>query len=152
MRMLNKMMLYKWTMVFAAGAILSGCSSMNLFKDSTPEPAVVSTQPIPAPGLQPGSGALSAAQIKTVLTGKSWRWKGPKNAGVTLYASDGTSLVEVTGKGTTQGKWETRDGQLCESFAPATFLPQGVPMTCQAFSAGANGTYLAGPATFQLAS
>lgn len=142
------MTMYKLAIVLATGAALSGCTSMNLFKDSTPEPAVVQTQPIPAPG---PSGALSAAQIKTTLTGKSWRWKGPKNSGVTLYASDGTSLVEVTGKGTTQGKWETRDGQLCESFAPATFLPQGVPMTCQAFSGG-NGTYQAGPATFQLAS
>jgi hypothetical protein len=96
-------------------------------------------------------GVLTAPQIKTLLAGKSWRWKGPKNSGVTLYASDGTSLVEVTGKGTTQGKWEARDGQLCESFAPAPFLPQGVPMTCQPFT-GTAGNYMVGQANFTLAS
>ena len=140
--------------ILASVILLDGCASMNLFKDSTPEQApAVSQQPLPAPGMgAPGaSGAFSAAQIKTLLTGKSWRWSSPKYAGVTLYASDGTSLVEVTGKGTTQGHWEARDGQLCESFAPAAFLPQGVPMTCQAFTS-ANGNYMVGPATFQLAS
>jgi hypothetical protein len=145
----------KLATLLAAGALLQGCSSMNLFKDSTPEPSVVNAQPIAPPAQQMGApgapGTLSAAQIKTLLTGKSWRWKGPQNGGVTLYASDGTSLVEVTGKGVTQGKWEVRDGQLCESFAPAAFLPQGLPMSCKPFT-GANGTYMVGPATFQLAS
>src|SRR5665213_1934433 len=139
--------------ILATAILLDGCASMNLFKDSTPEQApVVQQQPLPAPGMASGaSGPFNAAQIKTLLTGKSWRWSSPKYAGVTLYASDGTSLVEVTGKGTTQGHWEARDGQLCESFAPAAFLPQGVPMTCQAFTS-ANGNYMVGPATFQLAS
>jgi Protein of unknown function (DUF995) len=95
---------------------------------------------------------LSAVQIKSLLSGKSWRWSGSKFTGVTLYASDGTSLVEITGKGTTGGKWTTKDGQLCESFAPLPgILPQGVPMTCQPFS-GSSGTYKAGSATFTLAS
>ena len=141
--------------LLATGLMLQGCTSMSLFKDSAPDQqAAIATKPVPAPPAPIGNavpGSLSGAQIKSLLAGKSWRWKGPKNGGVTLYASDGTSLVEVTGKGTTQGKWEVRDGQLCESFAPATFLPQGVPLTCQTFS-GANGTYQVGPATFQLAS
>ena len=145
--------LNRWAALFAGAVILSGCSSMNLFKDSAPEQAAIATQPLapPAGGVGAPAGALSSAQIKTVLSGKSWRWKGPKNSGVTLYASDGTSLVEVTGKGTTQGRWQTNDGQLCESFAPATFLPNGVPMACQPFSGG-GGTYQVGTATFQLAS
>jgi Protein of unknown function (DUF995) len=104
--------------------------------------------PITAPATP---GVYTAAQIKSLLTGKSWNWKGPKNSGVTLYASDGTSLVEVTGKGTTQGKWDAKDGQLCESFSPAPFLPQGVPMTCQPFT-GTAGNYMVGQATFTLAS
>jgi len=146
----------QWTAITSVGLLLTGCSSMNLFKDSAAPEATIAAQPIQAPQqpaniAPPAQGALSAAQIKTLLTGKSWRWKSAKNAGVTLYASDGTSLVEVTGKGTTQGKWEVRDGQLCESFAPATFLPQGSPMSCQAFT-GSNGNYMVGPASFQLAS
>ncbi|MDP8997408.1 MAG: DUF995 domain-containing protein [Pseudomonadota bacterium] len=146
-------LLSKSAAILATAILLDGCASMNLFKDSTPQQdAAVQQQPLPAPGMAPGaSGPINAAQIKTLLTGKSWRWSSPKYAGVTLYASDGTSLVEVTGKGTTQGHWETRDGQLCESFAPAAFLPQGVPMTCQAFTSS-NGHYMVGPATFQLAS
>jgi len=149
--------------ILATSLSLEGCASMNLFKDDTPAaaPAAIAAPPVGAPNLAPGlqapglqaaPGTLTAAQIKTLLTGKSWRWQGPKNGGVTLYASDGTSLVEVTGKGTTQGKWQVQDGQLCEQFAPASFLPQGSPMSCQPFTGGANGVYNVGPATFKLAS
>ncbi len=146
----------RWTAITSVSILLAGCSSMSLFKDTPSQDPSVVTQPIQAPtppaNVAPkAAGTLSAAQIKTLLTGKSWRWKSAKNAGVTLYASDGTSLVEVTGKGTTQGKWEVRDGQLCESFSPATFLPQGSPLSCQTFT-GTNGAYMVGPATFQLAS
>jgi hypothetical protein len=136
--------------LFCAGmtTALVGCSSLNVFKDSNP-PQAVEQQPLaPQPGM---SANLNSAQIKQLLIGKSWRWKGPNNSGVTLYAADGSSLVEVTGKGTTGGKWEAKDGQLCESFSPAPFLPQGVPMSCQPFT-GSNGNFMVGQATFTLAS
>ncbi len=94
---------------------------------------------------------MSATEIKSILSGKSWRFQGPNNTGTTLYAADGTSLVEVDGKGTTKGKWQAKDGQLCESFDPAPFLPGGVPMSCYPFS-GSGGSYQAGKATFTLAS
>ncbi len=127
---------------------LVGCSSFNVFKDSNPSPQV-EQQPVQPVPMTPG--VLTAAQIQQLLIGKSWRWKGPNNSGVTLYAADGSSLVEVTGKGTTGGKWQAKDGQLCESFSPAPFLPQGVPMSCQPFT-GSNGNYKVGQATFTLAS
>lgn len=121
---------------------------MNIFKDN-PEPAPAEPQVDLNP--QPmAPGMMSAGQIKQILSGKSWKWASPKNSGVTLYADDGSSLVEVTGKGTTTGKWSVKDGQLCESFAPAPFLPKGVPMTCQPFS-GSGNTYKVGQATFTLA-
>jgi Protein of unknown function (DUF995) len=129
---------------------LTGCTSMSIFKDS-PE----ATTAVPAPEIEPAPvapGQLSAAEIKTIISGKSWKWTGPKLNGVTLYADDGSSLVEVTGKGTTTGKWVAKDGQLCESFAPGSngFLPNGVPMSCKPFS-GSNGRYNVGSATFTLA-
>ena len=93
---------------------------------------------------------LAAADIRNILSGKSWRWSGPNNSGVTLYASDGTSLVEVTGKGTTTGTWSTKDGELCESFAPAPFLPKGIPMSCKPIT-GSGNVYHVGEATFTLA-
>ena len=138
----------KWAGVATLALILGACTSLSVFKDSTP-PAAAPPPMATGPAL---SGVITADQIKTLLAGKSWRWKGQK-AGVTLYASDGTSLVEITGSGTTQGKWEAKDGQLCESFAPAPFLPQGIPMTCQPFTASPTpGTYMVGKATFSLAS
>lgn len=95
---------------------------------------------------------LSASEIRNILAGKSWRFQGPNNTGTTLYAEDGSSLVEVDGKGTTKGKWMTKDGQLCESFDPAPFLPGGVPMSCYPFSRGSSpNTYQAGKATFTVA-
>ena len=138
----------KWAGVATLALSLGACTSLNVFKDSTP-PATAPPPMATGPAL---SGVITADQIKTLLAGKSWRWKGQK-AGVTLYASDGTSLVEITGSGTTQGKWEAKDGQLCESFAPAPFLPQGIPMTCQPFTTSPTpGTYMVGKATFSLAS
>ena len=96
---------------------------------------------------------LSASEIRSTLAGSSWRFRGPNNTGTTLYAEDGTSLVEVDGKGTTKGKWMTKDGQLCESFDPAPWLPGGVPMSCYPFARGtAPGTYQAGKAVFTQAS
>ena len=97
---------------------------------------------------------MSAAEIRSTLAGKSWRFKGPNNTGTTLYANDGSSLVEVDGKGKTKGKWMTKDGQLCESFDPSPpWLPGGVPMSCYPFSRGATpNTYQAGKAVFSLAS
>ena len=135
-------------LLLAVASALSACASMNVFKDSN------SSQSSMPPPVDPGPAvptALNAAQIKVLLSGKSWAWTGPKNSGVTLYASDGTSLVQVTGKGTTSGKWLAKDGQLCESFSPASFLPQGVPMACQTFS-GTSGNYRVGQASFKLAS
>ena len=120
--------------VLAAGCSMSGNS------DTTAD------EPVAPAG-------MSAAEIRTALAGKSWKFQGPNNTGTTLYAQDGSSLVEVDGKGTTRGKWMTKDGQLCESFDPAPFLPGGVPMSCYPFSRGAApGTYQAGKATFTQAS
>jgi hypothetical protein len=133
------------SMAVAIAAVgLSACASMGLFKDSKEPEASV---PVETP---PSSTSLSSEDIRSILAGKSWKWQGPNNSGTTLYASDGTSLVEVDGKGTTSGKWETRNGQLCESFSPAPFLPQGMNTVCQPFS-GSNNTYQVGPATFTLA-
>jgi hypothetical protein len=102
-------------------------------------------------GFNRSDNSLSAAEIRSILAGKSWRFSGPNNSGVNLYASDGTSLVEVDGKGTTTGKWYAKDGELCESFAPAPFLPDGLAMTCYPFT-GSGNSYRAGEATFRLAS
>lgn len=147
------MTLKNFSMIAFAGLLLTGCTSMNVFKDNPESPPVADLEPVDpieqAP-LQSGPQGLSAAQINKALSGKSWKWRSPKNSGVTLYANDGSSLVEVTGKGTTTGKWMAKDGQLCEKFEPAPFLPSGVPMTCQPISGGGN-TYKVGQATFNLA-
>ena len=122
------------------GLLLAGCAAGGGGGSST---AVENTAP----------QGLSAAEIRTTLSGRSWRFKGPNNTGTTLYAADGTSLVEVDGKGTTKGKWMTKDGQLCESFDPAPWLPGGVPMSCYPFARGsAPGSYQAGKAVFTQAS
>jgi hypothetical protein len=122
------------------GFVAAGCSLTGGGSDSSTD-STFNTQ------------GLSAGEIRTILAGKSWRFQGPNNTGTTLYAEDGSSLVEVDGKGTTKGRWTTKDGQLCESFDPAPFLPGGVPMSCYPFSRGAApNTYQAGKAVFSLAS
>jgi hypothetical protein len=121
------------------GLLAAGCSSMGSSDNSSTDSNV-------------SPAGLSATEIRSILAGKSWRFQGPNNTGTTLYAADGSSLVEVDGKGTTKGKWTTKDGQLCESFDPAPFLPGGVPMSCYPFSRGSNpNSYQAGKATFTVA-
>ena len=131
---------YRLASLAAVGVLAAGCSlGGSSDGGSTSEP------------LAPQG--LSATEIRSILAGKSWRFQGPNNTGTTLYAEDGSSLVEVDGKGTTKGRWTTKDGQLCESFDPAAFLPGGVPMSCYPFSNGsAPNTYEAGKATFSVAS
>ena len=135
------------SLVLAALA-LSACSGMGVFKD-TPQESSASPPMSAEPQMAP-TGSLSATQIKAALSGKSWKWAGPNNSGVTLYANDGSSLVEVTGKGTTTGKWVAKDGQLCESFAPAPFLPKGVPLTCQPMTRSGSA-FKVGSTSFTLA-
>jgi len=122
------------------GLLAAGCTSSGGTGDSS--------------ALQPSAPqGLSAGEIRSTLAGESWRIKGPNNTGTTLYAEDGSSLVEVDGKGTTKGKWMTKDGQLCESFDPAPWLPGGVPMSCYPFARGAApGSFQAGKAVFTQAS
>lgn len=120
---------------------LAACGSRFDARDSAP--------PADAPDAY-APAQMSDAQIRKALSGKSWRWASPKNSGVTLYAADGTSLVEVDGKGTTTGKWSVENGSLCESFAPASFMPKGMAKSCQPVS-GEGGNFTVGQANFTLA-
>jgi hypothetical protein len=147
------------TSVVMLAFVLAGCTSMSVFKENE------ATAPAPKPGLaQAPKKALApepdlavvepvqptglpASKIRSSVAGKSFRWVGPNNSGTTLFAQDGNSLIEVDGKGTTQGKWVARDGQLCESVNPGKVLPEGSPLKCRPFS-GSNGNYKVGPVTF----
>jgi hypothetical protein len=151
----------KLPLVIAVGLTLTGCTSMNVFKDSpsNADKSIASGEPDLAPeepiGEEPmekpaANGTLTAAEIRKALSGKSWKWTSSSFNGVTLYADDGSSLIEVTGKGTTTGKWQAKDGQLCESVAPAPFLPKGQDMQCRPMT-GSGNTYKVGKATFTLA-
>ena len=75
----------KLAVLLATAISLEACASMNVFKDSASDPAANTAQPAAIAPSAPTT--LSAADIKTLLTGKSWRWKSAKNSGVTLYAS-----------------------------------------------------------------
>jgi hypothetical protein len=142
-------------------ALLAGCTSMNVFKDdsSAAPPMEKDLAPEePEMALNDASAkstGLRSTEIKNALSGKSWKWvatppNGPPINGVTLYANDGSSLVEISGKGTTTGKWLAKDGQLCESMAPAPFLPKGKDTFCNPMSRKGSG-YQVGAAVFTLA-
>jgi hypothetical protein len=138
---------------------LSGCSSLGVFResDTAAAPAPTAVEP-PSTAtarlaqepqdLVPAPASMQAASIRQAVSGKTFRWQGPNNSGTTLFAQDGTSLIEVDGKGTAQGTWQVRDGQLCETIKPGSaVLPKGSPLRCNPFS-GAGGRYKVGPATF----
>jgi hypothetical protein len=135
-------------------ALLAGCTSMNVFKDDSAPPPAADLEPIDPEPLTPEPAplktGLSSVEINKALSGKSWKWSANAINGVTLYANDGSSLVEISGKGTTTGKWLAKNGQLCESMAPAPFLPKGKSMFCNPISKNGSG-YKVGAANFTLA-
>jgi hypothetical protein len=63
-----------------------------------------------------GSNVLRAAEIKTILGGKTWTYKSPTRSGSITFADDGTSLYEDSSQGSGTAKWWANDGQLCQSF------------------------------------
>jgi hypothetical protein len=131
----------------ATGAFLAlaGCANTNVFKDNEPTPVEPALAAEPA--LDAAPLVFDAVGIRNTIAGKSFRWRGPNNSGTTLFAADGTSLIEVDGKGTTTGKWVAKDGQLCESISPGPVLKNGSRLRCNSFSGG-NGTFKVGAATF----
>lgn len=74
------------------------------------------------------SAALSAAQIKSILGGKTWTYKSPSRSGSITFADDGTSLYEDSAQGSGTAKWWTSNGQLCQSFG-ASGQPDCSPFT-----------------------
>ncbi len=91
-----------------------------------------------------GPTSMSASDISTALGGKTFAYEGGGLKGTIIYAADGSSLYTEDGKGNGTGKWRSKDGQLCQSFDPADFLPSGRPETCSAFQRSGTG-YAAGP-------
>jgi len=93
-----------------------------------------------------GSDTMTADDIKTALAGKTFSYAGAGVKGTIIYAEDGTSLYTEDGKGNGTGKWHARDGQLCQSLDPASFIPSGKPESCAGFTRSGSG-YAAGPVT-----
>ncbi len=141
-----------------AALLLAGCSSMNVFKDDSPPPPANDLAPeepeMQAPAASAPSG-VSAAQISKKISGKSWKWSSQNYSGVTLYANDGSSLIELKGKTslapvTTTGRWKARDGELCESVKAAPpVLTADVKEACKPFISTGN-SFTVGSATFVL--
>ncbi len=129
--------LMRYAAIVAATLALAACANQFGADESPLDPQV--------------NTAMTADEIRAIFSGKNGRWKSSATnlSGLTVYAADGTSLVEVAGKGTTTGTWTTKDGQLCESFAPAAFLPKGEPMRCQPIT-GSGNQYRVGSANFTL--
>jgi hypothetical protein len=153
-------MILKSLTAFAATAVLlAGCTSMNVFKDdTTPPPApdlAPEEPPMQAPVTPQVGGGTPAAQISKKIAGKSWKWTSPNYSGVTLYANDGSSLIELKGKSalapvTTTGRWEAKNGQLCESVKAAPpVLTADIAMTCKPFTSTGN-SFTVGKANFVL--
>ncbi len=146
------------TLAFAA-TLLSGCSSMNVFKDDTSAPpAANDLAPEDPPMMEPPqkmSSGVPSSQISKKIAGKSWKWSSPNYSGVTLYANDGSSLIELKSKGaltpvTTTGKWDAQNGQLCESVKAAPpVLEKDVARACKPYTSTGTG-FKVGSANFVL--
>ncbi len=143
-----------------AAILLSGCTSMNFFKDDTssqpPPPDLPPEEPQMQEPMAPAASGVGSAMISKKISGKSWKWTSPNYSGVTLYANDGSSLIELKGKGTlapvtTTGRWEARNGELCESVKAAPpVLTADVAKSCKPFTSTGNTSFTVGKANFVL--
>jgi hypothetical protein len=93
-----------------------------------------------------GSGVMSADEIKTSIAGKTFMFAGGGSKGTVIFAEDGSTLFSEEGKGDGQGKWQARDGLLCQSISPGPAAPGGRPETCGKFARSTTG-FVAGPVT-----
>jgi hypothetical protein len=93
-----------------------------------------------------GPATMGASEISSALGGKTFAYEGGGMKGTIIYAADGTSLYTEDGKGNGTGRWSAKDGQLCQSFDPTSFLPNGRPESCASFARSGTG-YAAGPVT-----
>lgn len=91
-----------------------------------------------------GEGVLRADEIRAALGGKTFAYTGGGASGTIIYAEDGTSLYTEDGKGNGTGRWSARNGQLCQSLDPTSFLPSGRSESCASFSRSGN-SFMAGP-------
>lgn len=142
-----------------AAILLSGCTNMNVFKDDNPAPSTAMNDlPPEEPPMmesQQRRGGVPASQISQKISGKSWKWSSKNYSGVTLYANDGSSLIELKGKGaltpvTTTGRWRAANGELCESVKAAPpVLTSDVKEACKPFSNTGSG-FMVGSANFVL--
>jgi hypothetical protein len=142
-----------------AGLLLSGCTSMNVFKDDASTAPPVVDLPPEEPAMKmtaPQPGGMSAKQISQKISGKSWKWTATNYSGVTLYANDGSSLIELKNAAslkpvTTTGRWRAESGMLCETVnAAPPVLKTKVEEACKPFSDRGNNSFQVGSATFVL--
>ena len=110
-------------LIAAACAVLAACATGSR-TDLASEPIVQEDlQPLP-------TGPMTAGQIKTALSEKTFRYSSADRKGTVTYYGDGTFSYEEDGKGPGTGVWQPSDGKLCEARDPTSFLPKGTSSTC----------------------
>jgi hypothetical protein len=112
-------------------AISVACACVALAACSTGSRTDLAPEPVVQEDLQPlPTGPLTASQIKTALSEKTFRYSSGDRKGTVTYYGDGTFSYEEDGKGAGTGVWQPSDGKLCEARDPTTFLPKGTSSTC----------------------
>ncbi len=70
--------------------------------------------------------ALTADEISSAITGKTFQYTRADGNGFITYAADGTFEFQDDVKGAGKGTWSASSGQFCESYA-------GAPTDCGEF-------------------
>ncbi len=70
---------------------------------------------------------LTAAEIQTAITGKTFQYTRPDGNGFVTYKADGTFSFQDDAKGAGTGTWSVSNNQFCEAFGA------GAPTDCGEF-------------------
>ena len=90
-----------------------------------------SSKPAPAP-----IRALSAGEISSAITGKTFQYTRPDGNGFITYSADGTFSYQDDAKGAGKGKWSASNGQFCETYGAA-------PQDCGVFKSTGDAYFAA---------
>jgi hypothetical protein len=118
----------RWALVVGVALLVAGCSSspdksgIKFLSGGSSQPTAASSNAV-AP--QPVR-MLSAEEIRSTLTGKTWQYTRADSSGFVTYNADGSLNYQDDEKGEGRGTWSAVEGQLCQSIA-------GQPTACSDF-------------------
>jgi hypothetical protein len=117
----------RWALAVGVALLVACCSSSPdksgiKFLSGGSQPTAASANAVAPQPIR----MLSADEIRSTLTGKTWQYTRADSSGFVTYKAAGSLNYQDDEKGVGRGTWSAVEGQLCQSIA-------GQPTECSDF-------------------